>query len=44
MNKMDTTLCTRRIEKRFVCAEYYVGDIIFGSINQELGEEFGEMI
>jgi len=43
MGKMDTTLFDRIIIKICLC-KVYVDDITFGSTNQELCEEFSEMI
>ncbi|XP_022682218.1 uncharacterized protein LOC101773699 [Setaria italica] len=44
MGKVDTTLFTKRIGKDLFVCQIYVDDIIFGSTNQELCEEFGNMM
>ena len=44
MGKVDTTLSTKRIDKDLFVLQIYVGDIIFGSTNQEFCEEFGKMM
>ena len=44
MEKVDTTLFTKKIGKGLLVLQIYVDDIIFGSINQEFCEEFGSMM
>ena len=44
MDKVDTTLFTKKIGKYLFVLQIYVDDIIFGSTNQEFCEEFGNMM
>ena len=44
MEKVDTTLFTKRIAKDLFVCQVYVDDIIFGSTNQEFCDEFGKMM
>jgi hypothetical protein len=44
MDKVDTTLFTKKIEKDFFVLQIYVNDIIFGSTNQDFCEEFRKMM
>jgi hypothetical protein len=44
VGKVNTTLFTKKIgDDLFIC-QIYIDDIIFGSINQEFCEEFGDMM
>ena len=42
MEKVDTTLFTKKLENDLFVMQIYVDDIIFGSINQDFCEEFGK--
>jgi hypothetical protein len=42
IEKVDTTLFTKRIGKELFVCQIYVDDIIFGSINELFCEEFGK--
>jgi hypothetical protein len=42
IEKVDTTLFTKRIGKDLFVCQIYVDDIIFGSINELFCEEFGK--
>ena len=44
MGKVDTTLFTKKLGNDLFVMQIYVDDIIFGSTNQDLCEEFGKMI
>jgi hypothetical protein len=44
IGKVDTTLFTKKIEDDLFICQIYVDDIIFGSINQDFCEEFGDMM
>jgi hypothetical protein len=44
MNKVDTTLFTKKVGKDLFVLQIYIDDIIFGSTNQEFCEEFRKMI
>jgi hypothetical protein len=44
MDKVDTTLFTKKIDKDLFVLQIYVDDIIFGSTNQYFYEEFGKMM
>ena len=44
IGKIDTTLFTKAIGKDLFICQIYVDDIIFGSTNPSLYEEFGEMM
>ena len=44
MDKIDITLFTKKIGKDLFVLQIYVDDIIFGSTNQNLCEEFGKMM
>jgi uncharacterized membrane protein YciS (DUF1049 family) len=44
MGKVDTTLFTKKIGKNLFVLQIYVDDIIFGSTNQDICEEFGRMM
>jgi hypothetical protein len=44
MGNVDTTLFTKRIGKNFLVCQIYVDDIILVQQNQEIYEEFGEMM
>ena len=44
IGKVDTTLFTKKIGKDLFVLQIYVDDIIFGSINQDFYEEFGNMM
>jgi hypothetical protein len=44
IGKADTTLFTKRIGKDLFVCQIYVDDIIFGSTNESLCEEFGKMM
>ena len=44
MGKVDTTLFTKKIGKDLFVLQIYMDDIIFGSTNQDFGEEFGKMM
>jgi hypothetical protein len=44
MGKVRTTLFTKKIGKDLFVLQIYVGDIIFGSTNQDFREEFGRMM
>jgi hypothetical protein len=44
MGKVDTTLFTKKIGKDLFVLQIFVGNIIFGSTNQEFCEEFRNMI
>jgi hypothetical protein len=44
MDKVDTTLFTKKVGKDLFVLQIYVDDIIFGSTNQEFCEEFRKMI
>jgi hypothetical protein len=44
MEKVDTTLFTKKIGKDLFVLQIYVDDIIFGSTNQDFCEEFGKMM
>jgi hypothetical protein len=44
MDKVDTTLFTKKIRKDLFVLQIYVDDIIFGSINQDFYEEFRKMM
>jgi hypothetical protein len=44
MEKVDTTLFTKKIDKDLFVLQIYVDDIIFGSTNQDFCEEFGKMM
>ena len=44
MKKVDTTLFTKKIGNDLFVLQIYVDDIIFGSINQDFYEEFGNMM
>jgi hypothetical protein len=38
--KVDYTLFSRKVEKKLLICQIYVGDIIFGSTNQSCCDEF----
>jgi hypothetical protein len=42
MDKVDTTLFTKKIKKDLFVLQIYVDDIIFGSTNQDFYEDFGK--
>jgi hypothetical protein len=42
--KVDTTLFTKKIGKNLFVLQIYVDDIIFGSTNQDIYDEFGRMM
>jgi hypothetical protein len=44
MDKVDTTLFTKKIEKDLFMLQIYVDDIIFGSTNLDFYEEFGKLM
>jgi spore maturation protein CgeB len=44
MDKVDTTLFTKKIGQDLFVLQIYVDDIIFGSTNQDYCEEFGKMM
>jgi hypothetical protein len=44
MEKVDTTLFTKKIGKDLFVLQIYVDDTIFGSTNQDYCEEFGKMM
>ena len=44
MDKVDTTLFTKKIGKDLFVLQIYIDDIIFGSTNQDFCEEFGKMM
>jgi hypothetical protein len=44
IGKVDTTLFTKKIRKDLFLLQIYVDDIIFGSTNQDICEEFGKMM
>jgi hypothetical protein len=44
MDKVDTTLFTKKIGKDLFMLQIYVNDIIFGSTNQDFCKEFGKMM
>jgi hypothetical protein len=44
MDKVDTTLFTKKIGKTLFIFQIYVDDIIFGSTNQDYYDEFGKMM
>jgi hypothetical protein len=44
MGKVDTTLFTKKIGNDLFVLQIYVDDIIFGSTNQDICEEFGKMM
>jgi hypothetical protein len=44
MGKIDTTLFNKKISKDLFILQIYVDDIIFGSTNQDLCEEFEKMM
>jgi hypothetical protein len=44
MEKVDTTLFTKKIGKDLFVLQIYVDDIIFGSTNQDFCEEFRKMM
>jgi hypothetical protein len=44
IGKVDTTLFTKKIEDDLFICQIYVDDTIFGSINQDFCEEFGDMM
>jgi hypothetical protein len=44
MGKVDTTLFTKKIGKDLFVLQIYVGDIIFGSTDQDYYDEFGKMM
>ena len=44
MEKVDTTLFTKKLGKDLFVMQIYVDDIIFGTTNQEFCEEFGKMM
>jgi hypothetical protein len=44
IEKVDTILFTKKIEDNLFICQIYVDDIIFGSINQDFCEEFGDMM
>ena len=44
MEKVDTTLFTKKLENNLFVMQIYVDDIIFGSTNQDFCEEFGNMM
>ena len=44
MEKVDTTLFTKKLRNDLFVMQIYVDDIIFGSTNQDFCEEFGKMM
>jgi hypothetical protein len=44
MEKVDTTLFTKKIGQDLFMLQIYVDNIIFGSTNQDFCEEFGKMM
>jgi hypothetical protein len=44
IEKVDTTLFTKKIDDDLFICQIYVDDIIFGSTNQDFCEEFSDMI
>jgi hypothetical protein len=44
IGKVDTTLFTRKIKNDIFVCQIYVDDIIFGSTNQTLCEEFSRVM
>jgi hypothetical protein len=44
MDKVDTTLFTKKIRNDLFMLQIYVDDIIFGSTNQDFCEDFGKMM
>jgi hypothetical protein len=44
MDKVDTTLFTKKIENDLFVLQIYIDDIIFGSTNQDFCEEFEKMM
>jgi hypothetical protein len=44
MEKVDTTLFTKKIGKDLFMLQIYIDDIIFGSINQDYCDEFRKMM
>jgi hypothetical protein len=44
VGKVDTTLFTKKIRDDLFICQIYIDDIIFGSINQDFCEEFGDMM
>ena len=44
MDKVDTTLFTKKVGKDLFVLQIYIDDIIFGSIIQDFCEEFGKMM
>jgi hypothetical protein len=44
MGKVDTTLFTKKIGKDLFVLQIYIGDITFGSTNQDFCEEFGKIM
>jgi hypothetical protein len=44
IEKVDTTLFTKKIDDDLFICQIYVDDIIFGSTNQDFCEKFGDMM
>ena len=44
MGKADSTLFTRKVDKDLFICQIYVDDIIFGSTNEKVCEEFSRIM
>jgi len=44
IGKVDTTLFTKKINRKIFICQVYVDDIIFGSTNEEFCKEFSDLM